>query len=89
MFEYAEKTVNIYDDNNYTHYGDYHPKLPGVAYFDKHVQPSKNSEVGYVINSVILLFILVHVRPLGNGKFLENVRIHPSDRRYTVSSFRP
>ena len=54
MFEYSYKTLNIYDDKNYTHYGANHPKLPGVAYFDKHVQPSGDSQVGQVINSVIV-----------------------------------
>lgn len=53
MFEYSYKTLNIYDDKNYTHYGANHPKLPGVAYFDKHVQPSGDSQVGEVIESVI------------------------------------
>ena len=53
MFEYAEDALNIYDDKNYTHYGPNHPKLPGIAYFDKHVQPSKDSQVGEVLSSVI------------------------------------
>ncbi len=53
MFEYAEKALNIYDDKNYTHYGANHPKKEGLAYFDKHVQPSGDSTVGLVLTSVI------------------------------------
>lgn len=54
MMEYAYKTLNIYDDKNYTHYGDNHPKMPGMAYFDKHAQPSGDSQVGQVLTSVLL-----------------------------------
>lgn len=54
MFEYSEKDLNIYDDKNYTHYGANHPKKAGLAYFDKHVQPSGDSDVGQVLTSVIL-----------------------------------
>ena len=46
MLEYAEKVVNNYDDKNYTHYGAAHPKVQGIAYFDKHVQPSGDKTVG-------------------------------------------
>lgn len=46
MLEYAEKTVNIYDDRNYTSYGPSHPKIEGIAYFDKHVQPSGDKTIG-------------------------------------------
>jgi hypothetical protein len=53
MFEYSEKDLNIYDDKNYTHYGANHPKKAGLAYFDKHVQPSGDSDVGQVLTSVI------------------------------------
>lgn len=55
MLEYSYKTLNIYDDKNYTHYAPNHQKVPGVAYFDKHVQPSKDSQVNDVITSVILI----------------------------------
>lgn len=88
MFEYAYRTLNIYDDKNYTNYGANHPKLPGVAYFDKHVQPSKDSQVGDVINSVFFCFIPVHVRALGNGEFLENARHDPQNRKHTVGCIR-
>ena len=46
MFEYAQHTLNNYDDTNYTNYAANHPKKAGIAYFDKHVQPSKDSCVG-------------------------------------------
>lgn len=39
MYQYAEKSLQIFDDRNYT-YTKAHPLLEGVAYFDKHVQPS-------------------------------------------------
>ncbi len=68
MFEYAFKTLNIYDDKNYTNYGANHPKLPGVAYFDKHVQPSKDSQVGDVINSVIICLIYRKCMVIGKCK---------------------
>lgn len=76
--------MNIYDDKNYTHYGANHPKLPGIAYFDKHVQPSGNSEAGNVLSSVNILFYSVHVRTLGNGKFMENVGNYSSNRRHST-----
>jgi hypothetical protein len=80
MMEYAYKTLNIYDDKNYTHYGDNHPKMPGMAYFDKHAQPSGDSQVGQVLASVLLSLNSVYVRTLGDGEFLENARHDSSDR---------
>lgn len=53
MIEYAEKTLNIYDDKNYNHYGKNHPKKDGMAYWDKHVQPSGDSCVGELLTEVI------------------------------------
>lgn len=53
MLEYSYKTLNVYDDKNYTNYAPNHQKIPGVAYFDKHVQPSKDSQVNDVLTSVI------------------------------------
>jgi len=50
MIEYAYKSLNVYDDKNY-HYTTAHPKMNGVAYWDKHVQPSGNKCVGSLINS--------------------------------------
>ena len=38
---YSYKNLTVYDDKNYT-YANYHPQMDGVAYWDKHVQPSKN-----------------------------------------------
>lgn len=46
MFLYSENTLINYDDKNYTHYAANHPKKVGIAYFDKHVQPSGDSCVG-------------------------------------------
>jgi hypothetical protein len=47
--------VNIYDDKNYTHYNSsYHPQKAGIAYFDKHVQPSHDDCVGHVLTDVQL-----------------------------------
>jgi len=53
MLEYSENILNNYDDKNYTNYAAYHPKKTGIAYFDKHVQPSKDSCVGQVLTDVI------------------------------------
>lgn len=53
MFEYAYQTLNNYDDQNYTHYGANHPKKNGIAYFDKHVQPSGDSCVGQILTNVL------------------------------------
>jgi hypothetical protein len=55
MFEYSENILNTYDDTNYTHYGANHPKKQGIAYFDKHVQPSGDSCVGQILTNVILI----------------------------------
>ena len=52
MFEYAETTLTNYDDTNYTHYAANHPKKSGLAYFDKHVQPSGDNCVGNVLTNV-------------------------------------
>lgn len=50
MLEYSEKILNNYDDNNYTNYNaKSHPKKKGIAYFDKHVQPSGDSCVGQLL----------------------------------------
>lgn len=53
MFEYSEQVLNNYDDQNYTHYAANHPKKTGIAYFDKHVQPSGDSCVGLVLTNVL------------------------------------
>lgn len=65
MFEYAEKVLNNYNDNNYTHYGDNHPKKEGVAYFDKHVQPSGDTCVGEILTHVIILLHRLNDMGLG------------------------
>jgi len=59
--------LNNYDDSNYTHYGANHPKKEGIAYFDKHVQPSGDTCVGQVLTNVqIYLYRL---------NFMENGRV--------------
>lgn len=52
MFEYSYKILNNYDDTNYTFTAN-HPKAEGVAYFDKHVQPSNDDCVGAILIKVI------------------------------------
>lgn len=55
MLEYAEKILNNYNDKNYTNYNEsYHPQRPGLAYWDKHVQPSHDSCLGPILASVFL-----------------------------------
>jgi hypothetical protein len=49
MFEYSQNILNNYDDNNYTHYSQNHPKAKGVAFFDKHVQPSNDPCIGQLL----------------------------------------
>lgn len=60
MFEYAQHTLNNYDDKNYTHYGANHPKMQGIAYFDKHVQPSGDTCVGQILTHVIQFRFRAH-----------------------------
>lgn len=53
MLEYSYKTLNIYDDQNYTNYNaTSHPKMNGIAFFDKHVQPSRDDCVGQLLINV-------------------------------------
>jgi hypothetical protein len=40
--EYSYKTLNVYNDQNYT-FTKEHPQKDGIAFFDKHVQPSKDT----------------------------------------------
>ena len=55
MLEYSENVLNNYNDKNYTNYSEsYHPKRPGIAYFDKFIQPSKNNCVGALLTNVNL-----------------------------------
>lgn len=51
MLEYSQTILNNYDDTNYTHYAANHPKKAGIAYFDKHVQPSGDGCVGSVLTN--------------------------------------
>lgn len=51
MLEYAEKTLNNYDDANYTYYNAAHPKRVGIAFFDKDIQPSNDTCVGNVLTN--------------------------------------
>lgn len=54
MLEYSQNILNNYDDTNYTHYNPKsHPNKTGIAYFDKHVQPSGDSCVGSLLTHVM------------------------------------
>lgn len=66
MFEYSQNILNNYDDNNYTSYNPSHPKLKGVAYFDKHVQPSKDACVGQLLSNVFIYKFRQII--IGNGR---------------------
>ena len=57
MFEYSYKVLNNYDDANYTHYSEAHPQANGIAYFDKHVQPSRDDCVGSILVKVTYCLI--------------------------------
>ncbi len=75
MLDYSQKILNIYDDQNYTHYGPNHPKTPGIAFFDKHVQPSKDSQAGLVLTDPVIFHIILELlRPLVNVELLESFR---------------
>ena len=52
MIEYSYKTLNVYDDKNYNHYSKNHPQRNGVAYWDKHAQPSDDACVGDLLTNV-------------------------------------
>lgn len=65
MFEYSQNTLNNYDDNNYTHYAATHPKIKGIAYFDKHVQPSNDPCLAQLLTNV--LFNLCRETTIKNG----------------------
>ena len=53
-------TLWLNKKQNYTNYASNHPKKAGIAYFDKHVQPSKDSCVGSVLTNVFdVLFSLI------------------------------
>jgi hypothetical protein len=68
MLEYSENVLNNYNDKNYTHYNEKsHPQRPGIAYFDKHVQPSGDSCVGSILTNVI--FILLRSKYMVNGSW--------------------
>lgn len=53
MLEYSYKTLNVYDDKNYT-YTKEHPQKAGIAFFDKHVQPSKDTCVYDLLSKVMV-----------------------------------
>lgn len=72
MFEYAQHTLNNYDDKNYTHYGANHPKIPGIAYFDKNVQPSGDTCVGQVLTHVIRLIFRAHSTDSGMDRIFSD-----------------
>ena len=55
MMQYAEKRLDVFDDTNYT-FTAAHPRMNGVAYFDKHVQPSGDNCIGSILSNVSFLF---------------------------------
>lgn len=57
MLEYSQNILNNYDDNNYTHYTAAHPKIKGIAFFDKHTQPSNDNCIGMLMSNVISLYM--------------------------------
>jgi hypothetical protein len=67
-----------YDDRNYSYTGE-HPKIEGVAYFDKHVQPSKDTCIRDLIRNVNILIFSLHTIKIGiwrvSGGLLEEVII--------------
>lgn len=80
MMEYAYKTLNVYDDTNYNHYTKAHPQKNGIAYFDKHVQPSGDSCVGDLLTDVSSCIIVgLSLRKLGRGVILAHRRPVPSN----------
>ena len=69
MFEYAERILNNYDDQNYTHYNEsYHPKRQGLAFFDKGVQPNTNPCVGSILANVSIWILRKTIMASGNYK---------------------
>jgi len=77
MFEYAYKTLNNYDDTNYTHYGANHPKKAGIAYFDKHVQPSGDNCVGLILTNVNLCLCRLSSMETGKPKVYGELLVWP------------
>lgn len=68
MFEYSQNILNNYDDNNYTSYNpSSHPKIKGIAYFDKHTQPSNDACVGQLLTNVIIFIFRQTI--IGNGQW--------------------
>lgn len=67
MLEYSERILVNYNDKNYTHYNESsHPQRAGIAYFDKHPQPSNDDCVGSLLKNVIN--ILLRLQFMENGK---------------------
>ena len=60
--------MNNYDDKNYTHYASNHPKKTGIAYFDKHVQPSGDGCVGQILTNVSILIFSPNSMEIGKFK---------------------
>lgn len=53
MILYSETILINYDDKNFTGYNEtWHPKKEGIAFWDKHPQPSDDSCVGSVLTDV-------------------------------------
>ena len=45
---YSSNYIEFYNDQNYTHYSDAHPQLPGVFFQDKGIQPSNDFCLGSI-----------------------------------------
>jgi hypothetical protein len=77
MLEYAQDVLNNYNDQNYTHYAANHPKKEGLAYFDKHVQPSGDNCVGQLLTNVIMLIFRVTFMEVGMSKSCTDTLVSP------------
>ena len=72
MMQYSYRRLDIFDDTNYT-YTAVHPRLNGIAYFDKHVQPSNDDCLGKVLSHVtIMLFLAGLLWKVDYGNLLES-----------------
>ena len=64
--------------------------MPGIAYFDKHVQPSKDDCVGTLLTNVNLHVNLELILwKLGRRKLLESRRKYSQNRRHPTGCVQP
>lgn len=50
IVDYSLDELNVYNADNFPAYPPYHPKFDGVAFLDKHVQPSHNMCLGSLLS---------------------------------------